>query len=227
MANTKQNWMGITSALALAAVTGIFGYMQAGKSNEPDLFNVVSERAIITERLLAEERELNAELQAKLSASLMQVSVSVSTTPRATIRSFLSALRLQPAWCKEFVPEEESFRMLFVNDSYERFYGVTSAKYEGKTDAEMWPENLAKAYNINDHETLREKSQKVMRELVLVDGQSWMVDFWKFYVPIPVGVDLVCGIQVRSTEYIRSEIKGEPSAFLNEYERQQIARQGG
>lgn len=181
----KQNWATtLIASLATGICGGIFLMIQAEKTAAPDVMQVLAGREQVQyERLQAvlheneELRDQNAELNARIAASLMQASITNSNTPRATIRNFLTGLTYQPAWCKEHVPEADEpgptgegvTKMLFFNPVYGSFYDKTLAAYEGKRDDEMWPTEIAVEFLKNDLEVLREKSQKIMRERVTIN----------------------------------------------------------
>lgn len=161
---------------------------------------------------LRQAREVNLETASRLSAALLQVSASSSTTPRATIRQFLRSLRQTPAWCNEYMPEENTVRMLFINPAYERFYRVTDAAYRNKTPIEVWGERLGGSYLENDLKIIETKDSELVTETVQALGKEFEAEFTKFHVPLPGGVELACGIQLKTIDTLRLEMADDPAA---------------
>lgn len=63
--------------------------------------------------------------------------------------SFIENLSL-PVWCKD-----STGVMLWINDAYQTTYGIRAAEYEGKTDYEVWPLEVANEYRKHDQEIVR------------------------------------------------------------------------
>lgn len=49
----------------------------------------------------------------------------------------------------------------------------------GKTDLDLWPEDLAKKYRADDNEVISTRRQKVLEELTITDGQEYWVETCK------------------------------------------------
>ncbi len=145
------------------------------------------------------ERLSNLYFEARTENSLlkMQLDALFSISPRGTIVSYLDSLRERPAWCKEYDPDKNSFTMFHINPSYENFYGVTAERYEGQTDIEIFGESIGASYLANDLVALQRKGFQEFEEVVITSlGDTKVLEFWKFYVPLPDMTELVCGIQV-------------------------------
>ena len=70
------------------------------------------------------------------------------------------------AWLKD----EES-RFIFVNDPFARSAGVSSEEIVEKTDFDIWPEELAKRYRLDDQEVMHTRHRKRIEE-PLVDNNN-------------------------------------------------------
>lgn len=231
MTSPNKTFMAWAGAAVLSAITAAGGYLAATKTSQPDSYRALSEESSRIREAQREEiselkaerrelrnelrqaREINLETSSRLSAALLQVSASVSTTPRATIRRFLRSLRQTPAWCNEFMPEQNTVRMLFINPAYERFYDITDDAYRDKTPIEVWGERLGNTYLANDLKVIETKDSELVTERVRALGKEFMVDFTKFYVPLPGGVELACGIQLKTIDTLRIEQSGNAGAM--------------
>lgn len=209
----------------VAAITvgggGVFGLMQAQRSSQPDLVRAITEEGaemradlraenarlrgridVLTEELES-TRALLTDAGARLNAALLQVSASISTTPRAAIKAFLLGLRELPAWCNEYIPEEDTVRMMFPNPAYEQLYDKTALAYEGKTPIDVWGPVIGGEYLKNDLRIIETKSSEIVTETVTAGGNTFPVRFVKLHVRLPGNVDLACGIQLHTIEYVR------------------------
>jgi PAS domain-containing protein len=66
-----------------------------------------------------------------------------------------------PAWVKVVDRSPHgavTFRMQFVNDAYEEWFGVKWEDYKNKTDYDIWPKAVADEYYKNDAHTLANKN---------------------------------------------------------------------
>lgn len=100
------------------------------------------------------------------------------------------------AWVKT-----EEGRHVYLNKTYERTFGVNQVDFLGKTDFEVWPEQVAEEFRRNDQKILaNDQALEVFEEAV---DQSGKVTFWqnyKFPYRDAAGRRYVAGIGVDITE---------------------------
>lgn len=87
-----------------------------------------------------------------------------------------------PTWCKDV-----NGTMVWINNEYEQQWGIKSSMYEGRTDFDVWPADIAAAFRRHDQLVIAQKHTLVTVEAVpdrLNDPNSprreWRI--WKFPV---------------------------------------------
>lgn len=77
-------------------------------------------------------------------------------TDNTKINGWLEALIMSapfPMWVKIPYDKPEGgvgFKMLYVNQQYTEWFGVPNSRYAGRTDFEVWPKDVAIAYEKHD-----------------------------------------------------------------------------
>lgn len=73
-----------------------------------------------------------------------------------------------PAWYKIKVDDEDGikFIMCYVNPAYETFFNVKKSEYIGKTDFNIWPQEIAEKFYDNDLMTYDSKTSIEFMESV-------------------------------------------------------------
>jgi len=122
---------------------------------------------------------------------------NTSGSPRGNLIRYLNALDM-PAWAKEYDPADEAFRMMHATYEYEAAYCVSSDKYRGRTDYEIWPREFAAAYEQHDMLVLENKNSVTFDEVVrCCDTQENVTRrFHKFYLKLTDGTEVIGGIQI-------------------------------
>lgn len=134
----------------------------------------------------------NAELTNAIGGELKEVQMS-------GVFAYIDGIE-RPAWCKEveYNPGEKiKFRMRYLNYAYEQAHGISVQKYIGTTDFENYPASVAQSYYNNDLRTYRAKDYFEYEEPLVEEGEAGdSVLFAKFYVAMPSGAQLICGLQI-------------------------------
>lgn len=191
----------IFTAVATTGLQGFFNVWDAETTAEPkyveQLQNRISELEEALTRTQSEVLSLsikNADLQRMLGGSVEDVQLD-------GVFTYIDALE-RPAWCKQIEKapgDSPVFRMRYLNYAYELAYGVSVQKYIGGTDFDNHDEETAQAYYENDMITYRSKDYREFLEpLSNTEGNSKTLrrQFAKFYVAMPTGPQLICGIQI-------------------------------
>lgn len=66
----------------------------------------------------------------------------------AYLMDFMRSLPF-PAWVKD-----KAFRMVYLNPAYTAQFGIEKLAYEGKTDFDLWPPEIAAQYRANDESVI-------------------------------------------------------------------------
>ena len=105
------------------------------------------------------------------------------------------------AWMKDAAGRYE-----YVSRAFERRFGVRLAECAGKTDADLWPAEVARQFRANDEQALAENRTVVAvethRDLDGMDTRWWV---FKFPFTDATGRRLVGGIAVDVTERERAK----------------------
>lgn len=96
-------------------------------------------------------------------------------------------------------------RYVYINQPYERRFGVRATKLRGQTDWELWPAETARRFRDND-QIVRETRQplRVEEQAPDPDGTIHEWEGFKFLIRGPAGEDFVGGISVDVTERKRA-----------------------
>lgn len=135
----------------------------------------------ITERKQSEQalQNLTAELDQQVEERTAEL-VRVNKTLQETLMQEKALLDSIPdiAWLKD----RES-RLIAVNEPYGKACGVKPNDLVGKTDFDIWPEELAERYQADDRQVIASgKTKRVEEPLVGISGQLTFIDTIK--VPI-------------------------------------------
>ena len=116
------------------------------------------------------------------------------------LRSFLENSAII-AWMKD-----EAGRHVFLSDNFQRRFGVRMADWYGKTDAELWPRDVAEEFRRNDLAVLAQDGTiEVVERANNPDGSSsWWLSH-KFVMRDSAGRRYIGGLGVDITERKRAE----------------------
>jgi len=206
-AEQRQMWRGIMSPLITGAVSVAVTVLTLQATVLDTAFSRISmledrvasyqEIMLNTERELAVLRTDNEILRLELRGAFVE-------TPLAAIADFIDSLP-GPAWCKQVYETEGDpiFVMRQLNNQYAITYGITENRYLGASDAEIFSQDYAADFYINDLEVYTTKSSATFEEVVpMVEGEA-NATIWKFYVLTNDNKEYICGIQI-ATEYLEN-----------------------
>lgn len=135
--------------------------------------------------------------EAKIQVIQLTYDLKVKVNKHKIIEKYLDSLPF-PAWVKQQTNDGQ-FVMIMINDAYVNLFGKSKELYQGKTDFEIWPEDLAKVYHMNDRIVAETFDYHRSLEYVLIDGRKRQVEVWKFSVRLSETVYGVGGIIVDRT----------------------------
>lgn len=189
----------LISALIAAAVSvGGSWLVYRGQSEatlsaaESEFRTKLMERVERLEEAVAEKsRELH---EAELKIAELERRVSEQFDHIGVLESFHDHVP-GPCWLKD-----TAGRMYFINAAYEREWGVSRLKYEGRYDRDIWPPEVAEAFVAHDQHVLAEMRGIEAVEFVpdrpdAATGREWVI--WKFPVMREREVVGVGGIALR------------------------------
>lgn len=131
-------------------------------------------RALRDEVSLAEKERVKAEIRAiDLSYQIKRKINEVDV-----IRHYIDSLPF-PAWIKK-QRKDGAFVMVMINAAYEHKYSVRKARYEGRTDFDVWPHDVAQQYQNNDILVMESKGYHKSVETVIEEGKTLKRVVWKF-----------------------------------------------
>lgn len=195
--------IGIFSAV-FGAVVALLGnyllFVGTRDANSVELLKTAMARLAEVE---AENKILRKEVSMlRLETSKLRESLERKVDPSSALRYAYEVLPVA-AWIKCPRPSDGEFVMDFINREYESFYGVTKARYQGNTDADVWGEEIAAHYNALDKKVADLKGRSRGIEKVPqggpFSGSDELVDtvVWKFHVEMSDGQQCVAGIAVQ------------------------------
>lgn len=204
MAIKDGGWVGnLVSGVVAALLTfgGSYFTLKSTQANIEPAYVEVLQREIRELKSNSNRQQAQIlELTLKNADLTRMVGGDAKTVQLEGIFHYIDALE-RPAWCKEIEHNPNSgrveFRMRYLNYEYELVYGVSIRKYIGGTDFDNHPRETAEAYYENDMNTYRSKDYREFEEPVSENENPDIKRmFAKFYVDLPTGPKLICGIQI-------------------------------
>ena len=170
----------ISAAVGGGFLTKLFDYlMNLRKAESDDFDTIVAQWQQDNERLRQENKE-HKDRQDELYKKIAEHEKKLSALNAKLLVMESSYMHIPlPSWLKDI-----DGTMLAVNDAYEIYFlipnGYTKADYVGKTDSDVWPENIAKQFIESDIRTMQSekkiwfgKEQIVVKDVDVSD--NWRV----------------------------------------------------
>lgn len=103
-------------------------------------FVKANERGLAQQEIIDALREAKQKNEASLRSVLYTVSNSSTT---------LNDIPL-PIWYKVYESDKDNFKMVYINNEYEKRYNITAADYLGSEDEEVFDDEVAAIWERND-----------------------------------------------------------------------------
>ena len=184
----------ISAAVGGGFLTKLFDYlMNLRKAESDDFDTIVAQWQQDNERLRQENKE-HKDRQDELYKKIAEHEKKLSALNAKLLVMESSYMHIPlPSWLKDI-----DGTMLAVNDAYEMYFlipnGFVKSYYIGKTDSDVWPENVAQEFIGNDILTLQsEKKIWFGKETILIKdvdvSDNWRVlKYVRYAGNIAVGV---------------------------------------
>ena len=184
----------ISAAVGGGFLTKLFDYlMNLRKAESDDFDTIVAQWQQDNERLRQENKE-HKDRQDELYKKIAEHEKKLSALNAKLLVMESSYMHIPlPSWLKDI-----DGTMLAVNDAYEMYFlipnGFVKSDYIGKTDSDVWPENIAQEFISNDILTLQsEKKIWFGKETILIKdvdvSDNWRVlKYVRYAGNIAVGV---------------------------------------
>lgn len=184
----------ISAAVGGGFLTKLFDYlMNLRKAESDDFDTIVAQWQQDNERLRQENKD-HKDRQDELYKKIAEHEKKLSALNAKLLVMESSYMHIPlPSWLKDI-----DGTMLAVNDAYEMYFlipnGFVKSDYIGKTDSDVWPENVAQEFIGNDILTLQsEKKIWFGKETILIKdvdvSDNWRVlKYVRYAGNIAVGV---------------------------------------
>lgn len=153
--------------LTVAIVTGIFDSRNMNDQNlsatQISAIEKIPEYLTLNDNLQKEIQELRAQVN-QLTVENNRL-LLIQELKIDAITAYFQYIPL-PAWLKIYDPGIDDFIMNDINLAYEREWGISEFQYEGKTDAEVWGEEVAKEFRENDFIVINSRDAILTQETV-------------------------------------------------------------
>jgi len=149
----------ISAAVGGGFLTKLFDYlMNLRKAESDDFDTIVAQWQQDNERLRQENKE-HKDRQDELYKKIAEHEKKLSALNAKLLVMESSYMHIPlPSWLKDI-----DGTMLAVNDAYEMYFlipnGFVKSDYIGKTDSDVWPENIAQEFIGNDILTLQSEKK--------------------------------------------------------------------
>ena len=184
-----ESWTVLVVGLLLTTLTG--GYLLITSTRTQHIERLVSER---TADLAKANQQLEKDVIERKEAEAIL---------RQTEERFQAILDNTTAVI--YIKDTEG-RYLLINRQYENLCHISREQVKGKTDYDLFPEEQAAVFRMNDHRVLAQRAPLQFEEMIFENGNLHTYLSIKFPFLDPVGTPYaVCGISTDITERIRAE----------------------
>ena len=184
----------ISAAVGGGFLTKLFDYlMNLRKAESDDFDTIVAQWQQDNERLRQENKE-HKDRQDELYKKIAEHEKKLSALNAKLLVMESSYMHIPlPSWLKDI-----DGTMLAVNDAYEMYFlvpnGFVKSDYIGKTDSDVWPENVAQEFIGNDILTLQsEKKIWFGKETILIKDID-VSDNWRVLKYVRYAGNIAVGI---------------------------------
>jgi hypothetical protein len=184
----------ISAAVGGGFLTKLFDYlMNLRKAESDDFDTIVAQWQQDNERLRQENKE-HKDRQDELYKKIAEHEKKLSALNAKLLVMESSYMHIPlPSWLKDI-----DGTMLAVNDAYEMYFlipnGFVKSDYIGKTDSDVWPENVAQEFIGNDILTLQsEKKIWFGKETILIKDVD-VSDNWRVLKYVRYAGNIAIGI---------------------------------
>ena len=184
----------ISAAVGGGFLTKLFDYlMNLRKAESDDFDTIVAQWQQDNERLRQENKE-HKDRQDELYKKIAEHEKKLSALNAKLLVMESSYMHIPlPSWLKDI-----DGTMLAVNDAYEMYFlipnGLVKSDYIGKTDSDVWPENVAQEFIGNDILTLQsEKKIWFGKETILIKDVD-VSDNWRVLKYVRYAGNIAIGI---------------------------------
>ena len=184
----------ISAAVGGGFLTKLFDYlMNLRKAESDDFDTIVAQWQQDNERLRQENKE-HKDRQDELYKKIAEHEKKLSALNAKLLVMESSYMHIPlPSWLKDI-----DGTMLAVNDAYEMYFlipnGFVKSDYIGKTDSDVWPENVAQEFISNDILTLQsEKKIWFGKETILIKDVD-VSDNWRVLKYVRYAGNIAVGI---------------------------------
>lgn len=165
------------------------------------------------ERMRAQDETIS-NLQAQITKANIRI-IDLEAQVRAEVnhgeilQSYLDSVPT-PAWIKR-LNDDGLFEMYMINKKYSEYYGIAKNRYEGKTDYQVWPREIADAWHANDMRVYYTGGYLRSQEDIPVSGagtessETKEATVLKFTISLPLGEQGVGGMIIENNDRPRGE----------------------
>jgi len=174
-------WVGLASVLALIAATfaGMRGVMRDGQNMESALRSIAGHADLSRRIQPAGPRELRNLVQA-LNQTLD--TLARTTTSQENLRRSEARYRnLVEHLPQRIFVKDENLLFISCNELFARDAGLTPDQVIGRTDLELFPERLARAYRADDRKVLASGRRRYIQEKYVQEGR----EIWVHTIKVP------------------------------------------
>jgi len=185
------------AGIALAAYFGLQNQQSSNQTSELSVFiqSQIQVNANQNKRIdrLEEENKALTKLNTMQSIQIANMTARDQSRrkPREIYADFVMGMPI-PAWIKAPGPNN-TFVMIQLNAEFTARYGRTQAEYQGNTDFDFFPKDLAMGYQKIDREVARTGVSAITQEYTIINGERVLETSIKFRVMLENGVWGVAG----------------------------------
>ena len=201
--NLKQLIFTNLLTLVISITSSIFALESQKEASSSSIYNSTLER-------MKAQDELISSMQVQITqASIRIIELESEVRKEVQYADVLSAYidsLPTPAWIKKARPDGV-FEMFLINDAYSKAYGISKKRYEGKSDSEVWPKEIAELWTKNDRQVYNSGTSIKTYEYMFELGKQKKISVWKFAIDLSDGQQGVGGLVVGDAKLNTNQIK--------------------
>ncbi len=141
-------------------------------------------------------------LAANLRIVELEAEIRQNEDRESVLQNYIDSVPF-PMWIK-VKRDDGKFEMYMINNAYVYQFRVTKREYEGRTDYDFWPHDVAKEFEKNDLKVISSGGFMKAREKVpskgINGGRSEATWVWKWKIDLPDGMKGVGGFLIPEVE---------------------------
>lgn len=205
--NLKQMIITNVITMALSLSTAYIALQSKREEIGSNIYQSTLERMRVQDETIS---NLQAQItKANVRIIDLEAQVRAEANHGEILQSYLDSIPT-PAWIKR-LNDDGLFEMYMINKKYSEYYGIAKNRYEGKTDYQVWPREIADQWHVNDMHVyytggyLRSNESIPIKGTGMDSSETEKMTVLKFTIDLPLGEQGVGGMIIENNDSPRGK----------------------